>query len=470
MVSRFNQTFLDARNDIFKLAKIMRFEPTEQQAQLLLAVQRNTFAPAEKKKKGVMVASGQGTGKTAASVVCLSWRVIQEIDEQGILSAPTMRQVRDVWMTEATRRIRASDPDYAKLFKIGTQKITLMGRPKWGVHTATATKSENFQGYHSKGLTVLFDEASGISRAIWQTAKGTTTQEDNMLIGIGNPNDRDTEFFDAFNKDRELYICYNWSGEDSPNVSKKHIADMEAEYGRESDVFRVRILGQFPLQSPNAVINYEDLLFAARGTSFNSKFRELLPAESGEGRGDVRQIGIDWARFGSDESVAVARMNGAMVGMKIWNKTEPGHVADQVFKWQTSMGWKDYNTQYVVDAGGIGQGVLHKFYDAGKRVFEFHSNGVPIDPDEYDDAVTEAYFNMRFLTRNKLVHLKYDNQMFQQFTARQYQFSKGRGVNRYKLESKDEFLKRQGSEESTSPDRADACSMAFYPVVTKIQM
>jgi hypothetical protein len=467
MASRFNQAFQDAKDDIFALCKIMRFDPTAQQGQLLQAVQRNTFAPVAKRKKGIMVASGQGTGKTAASVVAITFRVIQDIDEQGIVSAPTMRQVRDVWMTEATRRIRASDPDFAKLFKIGTQKITLMGRPKWGVHTATATKPENFQGYHSRGLTVLFDEASGIARPIWQTAKGTTTQEDNMLLGIGNPNDRDTEFFDAFHKDRDLYTCFNWSGEDSPNVSKKHIQDMEDEYGRESDVFRVRVLGQFPLQSPNSVIAYEDLLYASRGTDFNKKFKERLP---GEESSDVRQIGIDWARFGSDESVAIARMNGAMVGMKIWNKTEPGHVADAVFKWQDSMGWKNHNTQYVVDAGGIGQGVLHKFYDSGKRVHEFHSNGVPNDSDQFDDCATESYFNLRVLTRAKLLHLKFDTLMFQQLTSRQYQFSKGRGSNLYKLESKDEFLKRQGTEEFTSPDRADALAMAFYQTSTKIQM
>lgn len=338
---------------------------------------------------------------------------------------------------------------------------------KWVIKTATATKAENFQGYHSEGQTVLFDEASGIARDIWQTAKGTNTQQDNMIIGIGNPNDRDTEFFDAFNKDRELYMCFNWSGEDSPNVSKKHIADMEAEYGRDSDVFRVRVLGQFPLQSPTAIINYEDLLFAARGTSFNDKFKTRLPKEEAA---DVRQIGIDWARFGSDESVAVARMNGAMVGMKVWNKTEPAHVADQVFKWQASMGWKDYNTQYVVDAGGIGQGVLFKFYDQGKRVYEFYSQGVPMDPEQFDDAVTEAYFNLRVLTRQKLIHLKLDNLMFGQLTSRLYGFSKGVGGNRFKAESKDEFLKRQGTEEFTSPDRADAVTMAFYPVTTKMQL
>ncbi|MEY5098843.1 MAG: hypothetical protein RJA36_1562, partial [Pseudomonadota bacterium] len=46
-----------------------------------------------------------------------------------------------------------------------------------------------------------------------------------------------------------------------------------------------------------------------------------------------------------------------------------------------------------------------------------------------------------------------------QMVSRQYRYDQGV----FRLESKDEFLKRVGTEEYTSPDRADAKALAFYP-------
>ncbi len=49
--------------------------------------------------------------------------------------------------------------------------------------------------------------------------------------------------------------------------------------------------------------------------------------------------------------------------------------------------------------------------------------------------------------------------MFTQLVSRQYRYTDGK----FRLESKDEFLKRVGTEEYSSPDRADAIAMAYYP-------
>lgn len=454
---RFNQTLLDARDDIFKLCKMHNFVPTTQQAEFFQHVQDQTFLPPEQRKKGVFGKSGQGPGKTAATTIVANFRTLQGINEQTIVTAPTMRQVKDVWMTEYARTTARSCPEWQALVKLDSTKVTFLGMPKWGIFTATSTRSENFQGYHSLGMTIIVDEASGILRPIWQTLKGTLTQRDNLLIGVGNPNDRGTEFFDAFNKDRDLYVTFTWSAEDSPNVSKAHILRMEQEYGRESDVFRVRVLGEFPRQDPNAVIRFEDLVFCSSGQMpFSRAFRQVVPGEPETG---TRQFGIDLARFGSDESVVIARYNAAMVGMKVFSKMEPSDVIEAAFAWQHQLGWSDESTLFCCDAGGMGQGVMSSFYANRKQVYEFHSQGSAIETRTYHDAITEAYFVLRDLTKRRLLHLKNDNQMFNQLVSRLYRYTDGK----FRLESKDEFLKRVGSEEYSSPDRADALAMAFYP-------
>lgn len=457
-ISRFNAAMKAAQSDIHKFCRILNFKPTNQQERLLQVVQDQTFCRQEHRKKGIACKSGQGPGKTKFAVVAGQWRTLQAMNEQTVVTAPTMRQVKDVFMTELSKTVAKADPDYQKCLRIDTTKATFFGMKDWKIATATSTRPENIQGYHSAGMTIIVDEASGILRPIWQTIKGTTTGPENLIIAIGNPNDRDTEFFDMFGKDIANYSTHTWSAEDSPNVSRKHILDMEREYGRESDVFRVRVLGEFPRENPNAVIRYEDLLWACEQSSFATCFRLQAPTDDEQGK-PTRQFGIDLARFGGDEGVIVARYNSAVVGQRVFVKKDPAEVIRAAFAWQRDLGWSDKDTRYCCDAGGMGQGSMHLFYENNKEVFEFHSQGTPFETQTFHDAISEAYWTLRRLTRGHHIHLKKDSTTFNQLVSRQYRFTDGK----IRLESKDEFLIRVGTEEYSSPDRADAVAMAFYP-------
>lgn len=455
-MSRFLRELDKSLGDIHKFSRdILRFKPTKQQAQLLDLVQFETFAPVSERLKGIAVKSGQGPGKTAICTVAGLFRLLQSPGRLVLVTAPTRRQVEDIWVAELNRRVSGGQSGLQQLLDIQKQKIRVKGFKKWEIATATSVKPENVQGYHDPALTVIVEEASGIERKIWGTLKGTITGAENLLIAIGNPNDRDTEFFDMFNKDKQLYHRLTWNAEESPNVDKKHIERMAREYGRDSDVYRVRVLGEFPTESPNVVIRYEDLLYACREMLFLKAMMSQTPYDGGP----RKQFGIDLARFGGDESVIVPRYNSAMVGMRQFSKREPADVIRHAFEWQRELGWDDSSTVYCIDAGGMGQGVLHMFYENNKRVFEFHSNGTPSEPQVYKDRITEAYFHLRLLSREHLLHLKEDQNTFHQLVSRQYRYDQGL----FRLESKDEFLKRVGTEEYTSPDRADAVALAFYP-------
>ena len=460
LFSQFDLLLRDCLKNIHRFSReIMHFVPTKQQEELFKTVQFETFAPVNQTKKGIFVASGNGTGKTAATSVVACFRAMQRPKSLVMVTAPTRRQVEDVWMGEFGRNLAKTPYEFQRYFDVQRTKVTIERVDKWGIVTATSNRPENVQGYHESNLTIIADEASGVQRKIWEALKGTMTQESNLLIGIGNPNNRDNEFFDAFNKDIDLYHTHIWSSEDSPNVDRKQIKRMEEEYGRDSDVYRVRVLGLFPRESPNVVVRYEDLLFACRKQRFGEMFGLWTKAEAKV----VRQVGIDLARFGSDESVIVVRMNSAEVGKKFFSKTEPADVIRFAFEWQRQLGWSDEQTCYCVDAGGMGQGVMHLFYENKKRVHEFHSQGTPFDRARFKDAISEAYWNLRDLAWAKSIYLKEDSVCFSQLTSRQYRYDKGL----IRLESKDEYMKRVGTEEYTSPDRADATALAFYPYATE---
>ena len=440
--------------------RFLTFDANKQQAQLLDLIQYETFAPLDHIKKGIFLKSGNGPGKTATSIPGVLFRLLQKCNNKCFITAPTRRQVQDVWISEFTKWVSLAPVDFQRMFDIQASRVRVKGFPKWEIQTATSVRPENLQGVHHENLTIMVDEASGIERKIWPALKGTITQPGNLLIGIGNPNERDTEFFDIFNRDAHLYHTLTWNSEDSPNVDRAHIDKMIAEYGIDSDVYRVRVLGEFPLESANVVIRYEDLLHACRKTSFNECLNRQAPGEHGQ----RKQFGIDLARFGGDESVVVARFNSSMVGYRRYPKWEPSDVIADAFKWQRELGWADDSTVYCVDAGGMGQGILSQLYDAEKFVHEFHSQGKPRNTSRFHDKITEAYFQLRLMSRTKSLHLKEDDVMFQQLVGRQYRFQKNRfGKMAFRLESKDEYLARVGTEEFTSPDRADAAAMAFYP-------
>jgi len=430
----------EIRNDIFAYSHYLNWKPTSQQCDVLELIMEEKHLPIGERKQRVAVKSGQGPGKTTLSGVAMSWVVLQYLDTLGVVTAPTMRQCKEVWLAEFRRTLSNAHPILRRVIKVTKSKVIFAGRPGWQIILVSSSKPENAQGFHQERLIFLVEEAAGVPREIQEQIKGTLSNEDSMLICIGNPNLRDCAFFDCFNKDRVLWNTFTMNAEESEIVSKANIAKLEAEFGRNSDVFRVRVLGEFPLQDPNTVMSSDDLEACTKNNML--KFSQMGP---------VRQFGLDFARFGSDESVVVQRKGMATLSYKTFAKREPIDVCNYSFHLQLSCGWGG-DTIFVPDAGGMGQGVMHAF--KGKKYLEFHSEGVPTKP-EYANRITEAYFGFAEKAKARSIHIPNDPHLIHQLSSRQYYINaKGQLI----LEKKEDFVKRVG----VSPDRGDAMVLAFY--------
>lgn len=447
----FGPVYEAVRSDIFKFAALLNFKITWQQAEVLALVQQ--------RHKRIAVKSGMGLGKTSVSVIVALWRTLQFADTLTIVTAPTMRQCKGVWLTECRRVLERADPVLRKFIECTKSSVVVAGRPDWGIRLITATKEENAQGLHQNNLTVIMEEASGIKREIVGSFEGTVTNENALLMQIGNPNTRDCAFFDAFNRDRHRWATLTLNTEDAaqivverdgrlePMVSPENIQYLADKHGRDSDYYRIRVLGEFPQSDPNCVMSSEDVDACTRTSLVDCA--KAAPA---------RQIGIDFARFGADESVVMRRKGNAVVEWAHFAKTEPADVARYAFKLQSEADWRDRDCWYVPDAGGMGQGVMHVFREARKQVHEFHSNGRPAKKD-YDNKITEAWFGLADLVKRRKAHLPNDPRLVQQLSTRQYHVTK---QGKLALESKDDYKRRSTDEEGASPDRADAAVMAFY--------
>lgn len=449
---RFAEWFRDISGDIFKFADALNFRPTFQQAGLMDAIQRGDLR--------VAVKSGQGPGKSAASALVGLWRCLRNAGALTVVTAPTMRQCTDVWMGEVRRHLKRADPMVARLFDVSNTRVTIAGDKDWGVKLVTATKEENAQGYHEPNMTIIFEEASGIPREIVTQFKGTSSNPNCLHLMIGNPNTRDCAFFDCFNALKDRWTRFTWNAEETPEsewFSKDRNRELAEEFGRDSDVYRIRVLGEFPNTDPNCVVSVEDLA-AVSESMIEGVSRMLVMARETRSGKAIKQFGMDFARFGGDENTVFRRSGNAIVEWGFWPRTDPNDVVAEAFKMQKKAHWSDSETWYVPDATGIGQGVMNNFYKANKRVLEFHNHAKAVNGRMYENRISEAWFHFAKMVRERKNYVPADPRLIQQLTNRQY-FTTRKG--RLVLESKDDYMKRG----HTSPDRADGLVLAFYDEV-----
>lgn len=434
------------RSDIFEWCKVLNFEPTWQQADIFKAYNAGV--------EQMSIASGQGGGKTAAEVILGTHRGFSIPMSRGRVVATSMNQLLDTWMPEVRLQLGKAPAEIQQIFEIRTKDIRLFGQIDWNIVMVTAAKPENLQGRHNDHLYFIIDEASGVARPMYEVIEGTMTQVNGskLFYLFGNPNARDTYFFDTHNKFRHRWWCYTLNCEESPIANKALHEALAEQYGRDSDVYRVRVLGLFPKTDPNTLFNSEDLEACAKTDKF-----QMMKLARGE-----RQFGIDFARMGSDESVIMRRAGNAIVEWAHFDHTEPAQVIAEAFRMQKEAGWSDKNCLYVPDADGIGGGCMSYFYEPGKTVFEFHNGSSPNDP-IFADKATEAYFYLSMLVKNLYCHIPDDPLLFEQLTSRQYTIN---AKGKLKLEPKEHYRKRRHG--SLSPDRADALAMAFYTTPVKL--
>lgn len=459
-MSKFSRTFepLYARwsADIFAFAReALNFDYHDQQEDLFRLIQNESCLPPERRKKRVAVKSGKGPGKTAASSIVALWRTFRYEDALTIVTAPSMRQCMQ-FIDEIKRLLKNAHPIMQQFVKCYDTRVEFGGRKIWGVRTATATRPENLQGIHEERLTFIADECSGISDKIIQTIKDTLSNPDALFLAIGNPNTVECDFYNFFTKDRHLWHTLTWNAEDTaaerPDVlspSRNRILLAECDGNRDDPRYRVGVRGEFPLSESNTVFDLAQLERATRTSMLGcAGITGVLPID--------RAFGIDYAAFGHDES-AVARRSGlAIVQFKTFRMTDPRDVTDWCFLQQHDAGWKNNTCLYVPDMGGMGGGIRHAFPEAGKLWLPFHTSGRPSDR-QYENKMTEAFFNLRTLVKQGIVHLPNDQRLIQQLATRQYYLTK---KGKICVESKDEWKKRTDKPES--PDRAESVVMAFY--------
>jgi hypothetical protein len=420
---------------------ILRATPTDYQGDILRQVAS---------RQRTAIKSGHGTGKSSMESWAILWFLATRPFPKIPCTAPTQHQLSDILWAELSKWKRQSLLD--SCFTWTAQKLYFNPHPEeWFAVARTASTNEALQGFHADHLLFIIDEASGIDDEIFQPVAGALSGNDNKLFMCGNPTQLYGFFFDAFNKDVALYATATLNSEESPLVSPEFCLFIASKWGRDSDVYRVRVLGLFPKAIPDSLIPMDWIEAAMR--------KEIVIPEEPK----VIRIGVDIARFGNDSTVLATRIDDKILPLEQHRKEgetqTAGHVLYQARKLHER--YPDLTIDAITDDGGLGGGVTDILVEQVSEqhlsylnVIPLNFGGSPQDKKEYADKSAEIWSHLRELLQYQQMELPEDAELLSQLGNRKYSVnSKGRVV----LEPK-ELMKKRGL---ASPDKADAVVLAM---------
>jgi hypothetical protein len=220
-------------------------------------------------------------------------------DTRGIVTANTEGQLRTKTWPELAKWLALCANRHWFTYTATSLQSARPGRDKtWRVDAITWSENntEAIAGLHNKGKRAfaLFDEASVIPEAVWETVEGALTDGGTELFwaAFGNPIRTTGRFRECFTGGR---FAHRWSSQqiDSRSVSmtnKAQIASWVKDYGEDSDFVRVRVRGVFPRAGTLQFIDSERIADAVA--------RALEPDPTAP-----LVMGVDIARQGADHSV-----------------------------------------------------------------------------------------------------------------------------------------------------------------------
>lgn len=262
---------------------------------------RGHLADPTKRHQPLMLAvtSGHGIGKSALIGMVVNWALSTCEDCKVVITANTDTQLRTKTSPEVGKWQRMSiTSDWFDVHSTSVSARDTTHSKHWRADFVPWSEhnTEAFAGLHNQGnrIVLIFDEASSISDRVWEVAEGALTDENTEIIWIafGNPTRNIGRFRECFRRFKHRWVVRQIDSRTVEGVNKEQIEKWAADYGEDSDFFKVRVRGLFPSASARQYISEEDVS-AAYGRKLESSQYIFAP----------KVITVDPAWEGDDEFV-----------------------------------------------------------------------------------------------------------------------------------------------------------------------
>ena len=416
--------------------EVLGATPYDYQAEFL-----DALASGERK---MSVRSGHGTGKSTTSSWAMLWYVLLRFPNKVVVTAPTSGQLFDALFAELKRWINELPPQLQVLLTVKSDRVELTAAPAEAFISARTSRAETpeaLAGVHSENVLLVVDEASGVPEKVFEAAAGSMSGHSATTILLSNPTRSSGTFFESQTRLAGTWWTRRWSCVESPLVSEEFVDEMRARYGEDSNAFRIRVLGEFPMADDDTIIPFHLADSAIK--------RDIEIPE------DTKPIwGLDVARFGADKTALCKRYGNVVTEITSWQGLDLMQTVGRVMAEYEGLSPSMRPSEILVDSIGVGGGVVDRLRELGAPVRGINVGEAPAMGKTYMNLRAELWFKTKGWLEDRSCKLPNDDQLLAELTSIRYGFTPG---GKMKAESKDDMRKRG----LKSPDLADALCLTM---------
>lgn len=412
-------------------------------------------------KIGVSIMSGQGTGKDAFCSWVMMWWLCCFPETLIPCTAPTADQIKNILWSEFARWYNKLDKDLKPqcVFKgealkddhlvVETQRIyvqQLNGKECFAFWKTANPKDDpdsqagTLYGFHAPNMLIVVDEAASVPQPVFKPLEGTITSAEgvNWILMLFNPIYQSGYAVDSHTgPNAHKWICIHWDAEESENVSKQHILDMEQKYGRNSNTFRTLVKGLPPLAEADTIIPYDWVM--------NAVDREIYVDDD-----DPIIMGLD-VGAGGDNTVACIRQGWKVKSFEKFSSPN----TMEVVGWAADLMDGEKVTACFIDVIGIGNGVYYRLKELGYRVYPVDVRVTCLD-ERFKNVRSELWWKAREAFEANLPSIPNDLVFKSELWSPKFRHLSGKTIE---VDSKYDMKRRLSL--STSPNHADAFNLTL---------
>ena len=395
-------------------------------------------------ERKLSIRSGHGVGKSTGAAWAMLWYLTTRFPVKIVVTAPTSAQLFDALFAEVKRWINESPVAIKELYEVKSDRVSLKAAPAeafLSCRTSRSEQPESLAGVHSENVMLVADEASGIPEQVFEAAAGSMSGDNACTVLLGNPTRGSGFFFDTHNSMTDQWWTRRVSCVDSPRVTDEYVKEMAMRYGEDSNAFRVRVTGEFPLRDDDTAIPLELVESAQR--------RDVIITDD-----EPVVWGLDVSRFGSDRSALAKRRGRELMSIQTWQNLDLMQLTGAVVAEYESLQPRNQPVQICVDSIGLGGGVCDRLRELGLPAVGINTSESPASKQTYLNLRAELWYKCKAWLEARDCALPKDDELLAELVAAKYKFTSS---GKIQLESKDAMRKRG----LRSPDLADAFCLTF---------
>lgn len=394
-------------------------------------------------ERNISIRSGHGVGKSKVLSWAAIWFLFMRFRCKVVLTAPTAAQLFDALMAEIKSLFQRVPAAMRSTFEVKSDHIVHCKYPEdcfLSARTSSRDRPEALQGVHSDFVLLIADEASGVDDAVFNAAGGSMQGPNRTMMLTGNPTRLRGRFANSHRKVgyRENFRRYHIGPHNSPRITAQYVREVADEHGLESNEYRVRVLGEFPLTDDDSYISAAAVEAAMERNITTPKHTRPVWA-------------VDPARFGRDRSAMGERKGPVVTWVKAYRNLDTmslvGAIKSEYDKCEPGM----EPVEILIDVIGIGAGVADRARELGLPVREINVSESAVNPLSKCMRLRDELWKNTKEVLSK-VKLPDDEDILTDLTLPGFQYSSD---GRLKIESK-EKIKSRGE---GSPDKGDVVCM-----------